>query len=118
MKRVMVVVDESFAREMVTLVLRIWGDEVDVVTTCKEAGNLKPPLAYSLFVIAATLPDGSGTDVCRYLRTFDHGTPIVVVSKEDKDVTLAIEAGAEASVIRGSSLVSLMIHALSLIPGS
>ena len=117
MKRAMVVVDEPFAREMVTLVLQVWGYEVDAVSTCREATNRRSPLEYSLYLIAAALPDGSSIDICRHVRTCNHGTPIVVLSKADADVTLAIETGANSFVIKGRSLVSLLIQAVNLISG-
>jgi two-component system, OmpR family, KDP operon response regulator KdpE len=76
---VLVVDDEpQFLRALATG-LRGAGYDVATATTAEEAlaaAGLRPPAAV---VLDLRLPDASGTDVCRELRTWS-AAPIVVVS--------------------------------------
>jgi two-component system KDP operon response regulator KdpE len=77
--RILVVDDEPQILRAVQMKLRGAGYAVDTAATAREAlmkAGMRPPMAIILDVL---LPDGSGTDVCRELRTWYHA-PIVVLS--------------------------------------
>ncbi len=115
MKRILVVADDPFERDYLTEVLKTWSYQVEAVGSCREAASQELPHDYSLYLIAATLPDGSGIELCRRLRALVGGVPIIVFSKYEGNVTLAIEAGADAFVRTGSGLATLLGEALHLI---
>jgi len=52
------------------------------------------------------IPDGSGLDLCRQIRTFDATTPILFYSAlaRQADVQLAISAGAQGYLRKPSSI--------------
>ncbi len=77
--RVLVVDDEPQFLRALTTNLRGAGYEVETATTAAEAlaaAGLRPPDA---IVLDLLLPDGSGTEVCRELRTWSEA-PIILVS--------------------------------------
>jgi two-component system, OmpR family, KDP operon response regulator KdpE len=94
--RILVVDDEPQILRAVQMKLRGAGYAVDTAATAQEAlmkAGMRPPAAIILDVL---LPDGSGTDVCRELRTW-YRAPIVVLSAvgEEKEKVDALDAGAD-----------------------
>ena len=56
----------------------------------------------SLVILEATLPDGSGLDVCRSIRRGDPKVPILMVSArgEEIDVVVGLEIGADDYIVK------------------
>jgi len=100
-RRVLVCDDELQILRALKVVLRDAGFEVAAVATAKEAldaAAVRPPDAA---IIDLMLPDGSGVEVCRQLRSWSE-MPIVVLSAigdEDQKVE-ALEAGADDYVTK------------------
>ena len=99
--RVLVVDDErQFLRALATN-LRGAGYEVETAATAAEAlsaAALHPPDAVVLDLL---LPDGSGTDVCRELRTWSDAPIVVVSAVGDEDEKIAaLDAGADDYVTK------------------
>jgi two-component system KDP operon response regulator KdpE len=100
-RRVLVCDDELQILRALKVVLRDAGFEVTAVATAKEAldaAAVRPPDAA---IIDLMLPDGSGVEVCRRLRSWSE-MPIVVLSAigdEDQKVE-ALEAGADDYVTK------------------
>ena len=99
--RVLVCDDEPQILRALRVLLRDGGYDVDAAATAEEAldhAALQPPDAA---VIDLVLPDGSGIDVCRELRSWSQ-MPILVLSavgEEDAKVR-ALEAGADDYVTK------------------
>jgi two-component system, OmpR family, KDP operon response regulator KdpE len=99
--RVLVVDDEPQILRALQLKLRTAGYAVDTATTAAEAlmkAAMRPPEAIILDLL---LPDGSGTEVCRELRTWST-VPIVVLSAvgEEGEKIAALDAGADDYVTK------------------
>jgi two-component system KDP operon response regulator KdpE len=100
-ERVLVVDDEpQFLRALETN-LRGAGYEVETAATAQEAlaaAGLRPPDAVILDLL---LPDGTGTEVCRELRTWSEA-PIVLVSAvgDEAEKIAALDAGADDYVTK------------------
>ncbi len=107
--RVLVVDDEAqFLRALATN-LRGAGYDVATAATAAEAlsaAALHPPDA---IVLDLLLPDGSGTDVCRELRTWSDA-PIVVVSAvgDENEKITALDAGADDYVTKPFAIGELL----------
>jgi two-component system KDP operon response regulator KdpE len=107
--RVLVVDDEpQFLRALQTS-LRGAGYDVETATTAEEAltrAALRPPEAIILDLV---LPDRSGTDVCRRLRSWSD-VPIVVVSAvgEEDEKIAALDAGADDYVTKPFAIGELL----------
>jgi two-component system KDP operon response regulator KdpE len=99
--RVLICDDEPQILRALRIVLRDAGFEVVATETAREAldaAALRPPQAA---IIDLVLPDGSGVEVCRDLRTWTD-VPIIVLSavgEEDAKVA-ALEAGADDYVTK------------------
>jgi len=114
--RVLVVDDERQILRALEMKLRGAGYSVDTAATAREAlaqAAMRPPEAVILDLL---LPDGSGTDVCRELRTWSTA-PILVLSAvgEEKEKIAALDAGADDYVTKpfsGDELLARLRAAL------
>jgi two-component system, OmpR family, KDP operon response regulator KdpE len=100
-RRILVCDDELQILRALKVVLREAGFEVEATATAQEAldsASVRPPDAA---IVDLMLPDGSGVEVCRQLRSWSD-MPIVVLSAigdEDQKVE-ALEAGADDYVTK------------------
>jgi len=99
--RVLVCDDELQIVRALRVVLREAGFTVEATATAQEAldaAAVRPPDAA---VIDLMLPDGSGIDVCRELRSWSR-MPIIVLSAigEEEQKVAALEAGADDYVTK------------------
>jgi two-component system KDP operon response regulator KdpE len=99
--RVLVVDDEPQILRALQLKLRTAGYAVETAATAAEAlmkAAMRPPEAIILDLL---LPDGSGTEVCRELRSWST-VPIVVLSAvgEEGEKIAALDAGADDYVTK------------------
>jgi two-component system KDP operon response regulator KdpE len=114
--RVLVVDDEPQILRALQMKLHAAGYAVDTATTAQEAtmkAGMRPPDAVVLDLL---LPDGSGTDVCRELRSWS-AAPILVLSAvgEEKEKIEALDAGADDYVTKpfsGDELLARLRAAL------
>ncbi len=114
--RVLVVDDEPQILRAVQMKLRGAGYTVETAETAAEAlmkAAMRPPDAIILDVL---LPDASGTDVCRELRTWTTA-PVLVLSAvgEESEKIEALDAGADDYVTKpfsGDELLARLRAAL------
>jgi two-component system, OmpR family, KDP operon response regulator KdpE len=114
--RILVVDDEPQILRALQMKLRAAGYAVDTAATAQEAlmkAGMRPPEA---IVLDLLLPDGSGTDVCRELRSWS-SAPILVLSAvgEEKEKIEALDAGADDYVTKpfsGDELLARLRAAL------
>ena len=92
-------------------------DEEDIVVvgesgTAKEAAARIPALRPDVAVLDGRLPDGSGIDVCRSIRSVDPTIKALILTSYDDDEALfaAILAGASGYVLK-------QIHGNDLVEG-
>jgi two-component system, OmpR family, KDP operon response regulator KdpE len=107
--RILAVDDEPQILRALQTNLRGAGYEVTTATTAAEAlaeAALRVPDAIILDLV---LPDGSGTDVCRELRTWTTA-PIIVVSAvgEESEKVAALDAGADDYVTKPFGMDELL----------
>ncbi|KRF25093.1 response regulator transcription factor [Phycicoccus sp. Soil803] len=89
-------------------------DDLEVVGesgSATEAARRIPALRPHVMVLDARLPDGSGIDVCRDVRSVDPHIQAIILTSYDDDraLTAAVAAGAAGYVlkdVRGSDLVA------------
>jgi two-component system KDP operon response regulator KdpE len=100
-ERVLGVDDEPQILRALGTTLRAAGYAVETVATAEAAlaaAAGRPPAALILDLV---LPDGSGTDVCRELRTWTDA-PVIVLSAvgEEREKIAALDAGADDYVTK------------------
>jgi two-component system KDP operon response regulator KdpE len=108
-QRVLVVDDEPQILRALRATLHGAGYDVETAATAQgalTAAAVHPPEAVILDLI---LPDGSGTDVCRELRTWTNA-PILVLSAvgEEREKIAALDAGADDYVTKPFSVDELL----------
>ena len=108
-QRILVVDDEPQILRALGTMLRGAGFDVDTAETAESAlaaAAARPPAAVILDLV---LPDGSGTDVCRELRTWTEA-PVIVLSAvgEEREKIAALDAGADDYVTKPFSVEELL----------
>jgi two-component system, OmpR family, KDP operon response regulator KdpE len=108
-QRVLIVDDEPQFLRALSTNLRGAGYDVDTAATAADAlaaAPLRPPDAVILDLL---LPDGSGRDVCRELRTWSKA-PIILVSAvgDDDEKIAALDAGADDYVTKPFAIDELL----------
>jgi two-component system KDP operon response regulator KdpE len=107
--RILVIDDEPQFLRALSTNLRGAGYEVDTAATAADAlaaAPLRPPDAVILDLL---LPDGSGRDVCRELRTWSTA-PIILISAvgDDDEKIAALDAGADDYVTKPFAIGELL----------
>jgi two-component system, OmpR family, KDP operon response regulator KdpE len=107
--RVLIVDDERQILRALKTSLRAAGYEVDTAETAESAlaaAAMRPPEAVILDLV---LPDGSGTDVCRELRTWS-AAPVIVLSAvgDESEKVAALDAGADDYVTKPVGIDELL----------
>jgi two-component system, OmpR family, KDP operon response regulator KdpE len=108
-QRVLVVDDEQQILRALRTSLRAAGYEVDTAETAEAAlaaAAMRPPEAVILDLV---LPDGSGTDVTRELRTWS-SAPVIVLSAvgDESEKVAALDAGADDYVTKPVGIDELL----------
>jgi len=107
--RVLVVDDEQQILRALRTSLRGAGYEVETAESAEGAlasAALRPPDAVILDLV---LPDGSGIEVCRELRTWT-STPVILLSAvgEEREKVAALDAGADDYVTKPVGIDELL----------
>jgi two-component system response regulator DevR len=110
--RVFLLDDHELVRRGLRELLEVEGD-IEVVGesgSAAEAIRRIPALKPDVAILDARLPDGSGIDVCRDVRSIDPNVRALILTSYDDDTALfaAIMAGASGYVlkdIRGNDLI-------------
>jgi two-component system KDP operon response regulator KdpE len=108
-QRVLVVDDEPQILRALRTSLRGAGYEVDTAETAEgalAAAALRPPEAV---IVDLVLPDGTGTEVTRELRTWS-SAPVIVLSAvgEEREKVSALDAGADDYVTKPIGIDELL----------
>jgi two-component system response regulator RegX3 len=98
---VLVVEDEDSFSDALSYMLRKEGFEVSVATTGPQALTEFDRTGADIVLLDLNLPEMSGTDVCRNLRTRSH-VPIIMVTARDGEIdkVVGLEIGADDYVTK------------------
>ncbi|MGH3010192.1 MAG: response regulator, partial [Gaiellaceae bacterium] len=101
MSRVLVVDDEPQILRALRTSLRGAGYEVETAETAEDALAALASNPPDAVVLDLVLPDGSGTEVCRELRTWS-SAPVIVLSVvgDETEKVAALDAGADDYVTK------------------
>ncbi len=110
--RILVVEDEPALAESMQYALEVEGYEVHVATTGREGVDQARSLSPSLVLLDVMLPESSGLDVCRQIRS-SSDVPIIMVSARDAeaDMVAGLELGADDYVTKPFSMRELVARA-------
>ncbi len=95
--QILVVDDDPEIRKLLARYLVQQGFRVELAATIKELKDQLAVHSIDLIVLDVLLPDGSGLDLCRDLRTDRADVPIILLTalKEDVDRIIGLEIGAD-----------------------
>ncbi|WP_027556272.1 response regulator [Bradyrhizobium sp. Cp5.3] len=95
--RILVVEDDPILSNGLRAGLLLTGATVDTVATCEDADAAIASSRYSAIVLDIMLPDGSGLDVLRRLRSRNDATPVLLLTARDSvgDKVLGLDSGAD-----------------------
>src|SRR5262249_7816516 len=116
--RVAIVEDDLEARNMLVSTLQADADYTVVAEFAegRAAVSAIPHLAPDMVLVDLGLPDISGIDVIRKLKTADPGCDVLVVTTfgDERTITSALEAGADGYLLKGTPIEELRrdIHSL------
>ena len=116
MTDILVVEDDPAVSQMLTLLLQRAGYTVNAVSTAAEA-EARTRRGVDLLVLDLGLPDRDGLEVCRTIREYRPGLPILVVSARtsEPDVVLAMDAGADDYVMKPFRSLEFLARVRSLL---
>jgi DNA-binding NarL/FixJ family response regulator len=110
--RVFLIDDHDIVRKGVRALLESEGD-IEIVgeaSTIADARRLIPGLLPRVVVLDTHLPDGSGIDLCRDLRTLAPDSRALVLTSDDAEesIVAAMHAGAVGYVLKQVEATSLL----------
>jgi two-component system response regulator RegX3 len=108
-EKILVVDDEPAIRDAVSYALAAEGFRPDSVESGEGALERARSEPYDLLVLDLMLPDVSGTEVCRTLRS-ESEVPIIMLTARDAEVdrVLGLEIGADDYVTKPFSMAELV----------
>ena len=100
LKRLLCVEDDRDTCDFLSFVMTSY--EFHAVHTIGAAVTLISERPFDAYVLDNWLPDGSGIELCRYIRNGDSTVPIIFTSAigQRKDIDIAIEAGANRYLVK------------------
>ena len=108
--RILLVEDHEDTRECLVVLLAHSRYQVETASTVSEALKLVETEPFGLFIFDSALPDGSGVELCQRVRKFNQRTPIIFYSglAYESDITNALDAGAQAYLVKPVDLTELI----------
>lgn len=106
-------------RDLVSLILSDSNYRVTTASNTREVLKLAREQQFDLYILDSWLPDGSGIDLCKRLREFDHATPIMFLSAAayETDKQAALESGAQRYLVKPNDIQKIRYEADALIIG-
>lgn len=118
-KRVLCVEDDADTCAMIISLLGLIHCEVTSAGTADEAREKIKADNFDLYILDNWLPGASGVELCLEIREQDTTTPIMFYSGAgyESDREQALQAGAQAYLVKPSDIASLLEIARRLIGG-
>ena len=111
MKKILLLEDDKSLITGLQYSLKKNGFEVDIAETVQTAkAALTDPGAYDLLLIDVSLPDGTGFEVCEYVRGQGSNVPIIFLTAADEetDITMGLDIGGDDYITKPFKLAVLM----------
>lgn len=116
-QKILLVEDDSFLREGLTEVLQGEGYEVISADSFMKAQEMMELFSYNLMIFDVMLPDGSGLDLCRKVRSMGSTVPILFLTACDDEIQIVcgLDAGADDYVTKPFRLLELLSRVRALL---
>ena len=103
--RVLYIEDNCDSFDMLEVLLGMSGIGVDSASSIDQALKRAQVESFDLYLLDSGLPDGSGLNLCRTLRTVDPEIPVLFYSGHalPEEIKMAMAAGADGYIIKPHS---------------
>lgn len=100
--KLMLLEDDFFLRDGLSELLSKENYQVVCAKTCQEARELLKKQSFDLLVLDVMLPDGTGLDICRELRSHGREEPILFLTACDDELQICrgLDAGGDDYVTK------------------
>jgi two-component system response regulator MprA len=115
--RILIVDDEPAVRDALELALSCDGYDVDAAVNGREALDLVESASPDAVVLDVLMPQLSGLEVCRRLRTRGDRTPVLMLTARDavSDRVAGLDAGADDYLVKPFALDELLARVRALL---
>ena len=109
MKHILLLEDDAALGQGIRLALENGEILVRLCTTLSQAQGLLAGGAFDLLILDVNLPDGSGLDLLRDVRSRQSGVPVILLTANDleTDIVVGLESGADDYITKPFSLAVL-----------
>lgn len=116
MDRLLLVEDDASLALGIEFTLKDEGYEVHIAESVEEGKRLFENNSYSLFILDVNLPDGSGYELCKYIRS-KSDVPIMFLTALDDEVNvvLGLEIGGDDYITKPFRVRELLSRVKALI---
>ncbi len=116
MYRLLLVEDDSALAAGIEFTLKDEGYEVLTVSTIKDTKKIMEDKEFHLIILDINLPDGSGYDLCKYIRS-KSDVPIVFLTALDEEVNivLGLEIGGDDYITKPFGVRELLSRIKAII---
>ena len=110
MKRVLLIEDEPAVAKGLVFGLKEEGYEVLWAKSCAAGIDMLKSRSPELLILDIRLPDGSGLDLCRQIRSQGYHLPVLMLTARDEeaDKVLGLELGADDYMVKPFSFPELL----------
>ena len=110
MKRILIVEDDRLLNKTLAYNLNVAGYDAASAFNAETAAELFAGASYDLALLDINLPDGSGYDICRRIKTNDPNTMVIFLTAndEERDQLEGYEAGAVDYITKPFSVEALL----------
>jgi len=109
-KRILCVDDDRDTCLMLETLFGLSGYEVTSAMTIADASRLAKKGSFDLYLLDWIFSDGTGIELCQYIRMFDTKTPILFCSgvAYEADINRAMSAGAQGYLVKPTEIENLI----------
>ena len=113
----LIVDDDPSLRQFLRTELELEGYKCQEAATGQQALVLIRAQSFDLLVLDWTLPDFSGVEICRRLRSSNNATPVLMLTGVDgiEDRVKALDAGADDYLVKPFSIEELLARLRALL---
>jgi len=114
--RLLLVDDDPNLRRLLRTELELEGYSCEEAATGQQALGLIRAESWDLLLLDWTLPDFSGVEICRRLRSSHNATPVLMLTGVDgiEDRVKALDAGADDYLVKPFSIEELLARLRAL----
>lgn len=115
--RILCTEDDPDTRELLEMILQQAGYRVECAESSTQAVQLARSQVYDLILVDSWMPEMSGDQVTKAIRTFNASTPILYYSGAayESDKQHARDAGAQGYLVKPEGISSLVAEVAKLI---